>query len=216
MHHRTRVTASVATAALLLAGCSSGEEADTSSSSNGAATAAQEDTEDAEAPTAANDEDAAPDATSTPSTAGAPDQPLATVEGDADFGSLEVLDLRRDGDAVTVEFAITATDTTTVNNLFAAEQDRFAPSDEDAGAEQVRRSVSGVTLIDRANDNRHLVLRDSTGRCLCTSFPEHNVTEGERYRLSAQFPAPPEDVAEMTVEVPQFPSVDGVAVRSLS
>lgn len=153
--------------------------------------------------------------------ASAPVAPLAEVAGSPPFSQLEILDLRRDHDAVTVEFAITVDeDHSAVNvaDVFAAGPDLFGglSSEGEATAADARRnSVSGVTLIDRSNAKRHLVLRDSDGHCLCTQF--NGIAHGgERYVHSAQLPAPPEEVTEMTVEVPMFPSIDNVPLRNAS
>jgi hypothetical protein len=71
--------------------------------------------------------------------------------------------------------------------------------------------ISGVYLIDSFNRKRHLVLRDSDGKCVCTDTlakvdPKGSVT------VWAKFPAPPDDVRQMTVIVPLFLPLDGVAV----
>lgn len=166
--------------------------------------------------------DGATDASDGSATAGAataaPSEPLAVVEGGPDFTLLEILDLRRDGDAVTVDFAITADPdgrSTSTVDLFAAPEDQFNATGGGVGLHDPRRTqVSGVTLVDRVNGNRHLVLRDSKGSCLCTRF-DGMLGEGERAIHSAQFPAPPDDVETMTVVVPQFPSVDAVPIRRI-
>ncbi len=148
------------------------------------------------------------------------DEPLATVAGSEPFPELEILDLRRDGDVVTLVFSILVGEDSgfvSARWVFAGGPDQFrmATEDGDAGANDPRgKAVSGVTLVDRDNANRHLVLRDSEGYCLCTRFEDSDA--GQRYLHSAQFPAPPEGVDSMTVEVPQFPSVDNVPIRESS
>jgi hypothetical protein len=147
----------------------------------------------------------------------APAEPLATAEGGPPFTGLEIVDLRRTGDSVTLEFVIVTDDGSGATNrnpreVFAAPQDQVG-SDQ-APSEERRASVSGVTLVDKTNEKRHLVLRDSNGDCLCTGFDTVSVDENARYPQSAQFPAPPEDVDVMTVEVPHFPAIDDVPVRT--
>jgi hypothetical protein len=71
--------------------------------------------------------------------------------------------------------------------------------------------ISGVYLIDTFNRKRHLVLRDSDGKCICMDTlakiaPKGNVT------VWAKFPAPPDDVRQMTVILPLFLPLDGVPV----
>ena len=82
-------------------------------------------------------------------------------------------------------------------------------------AEEIIRlahEAGAVTLVDAANNQRHLVLRDTDGVCLCTSFTGAFAETG-RYPHSAQFPAPPDDVTSMSVQVPSFPALDAVPLR---
>lgn len=149
-----------------------------------------------------------------------PSEPIAAIDGTAPFDRVEILDLRRSGDTVTLDFVIEVSEGAGgergTSDRFAGGPDLFGPlSDEgEAGPSDARRrAVSGVTLIDHDNANRHLVLRDSSGQCLCTRFPDGLASENSRNRHSAQFPAPPADVTSMTVEIPTFPAIDGVPLR---
>ncbi|GAA2395167.1 hypothetical protein GCM10010420_20740 [Streptomyces glaucosporus] len=68
------------------------------------------------------------------------------------------------------------------------------------------QSVGGATLIDKADKKRYYVLRDTEGRCLCTSgFTQ--VDAGKEMAIFMQFPAPPEDSNEVDFQLPSFPSV---------
>jgi hypothetical protein len=136
-----------------------------------------------------------------------PGEPLAVVEGTDTWQELEITDLRRTGNIVTAEFVIVVGEDG--GNPLGA----FASPEDGGGASQLRwRSVSGVTLVDTTNNQRHLVLRDTSESCLCTSFDSAYAPPG-RYNHSAQFPAPPEGVTTMTVQVPNFPAVDAVPLR---
>lgn len=146
----------------------------------------------------------------------APTEPIARVPGDGELAELQIFDLRRVGDVVTVEFGIvTARDTPSfaTSHQFVARQDQ---STIDGGnlepGDRRANSVSGVTLIDIANNKRHLVLRDSQGTCLCTLLPRR-IEPGTVTRVSAQFPAPPPGITAMSVDVPRFPVVDAVPLR---
>jgi hypothetical protein len=166
-------------------------------------TIGQEDGEAEGEPEAGGQETEAPEPADEP-----PGEPLATVEGQPPFASVEITDLRRVEDTVTLEFVMVTDDSadiTPVRDLFAAPADL-------GGTEERRISVSGVTLVDQVNRKRHLVLRDSEGACLCTRF-EGYVDANLRYPQSAQFPAPPDDVDRMTVQVPGFPAIDNVPLR---
>lgn len=137
----------------------------------------------------------------------APAEPLATAEGEAGMmETLEILDLRRLGDTVTVEFVVVTGDDIGRNGY-----DLLGPADSLTHG----YAVSGVTLVDHDNRKRHVVLRDSNGECLCSRFRGAELSPGTRYRHSAQFAAPPDGVDTMTVEVPTFPAVDGVPLRTV-
>lgn len=65
----------------------------------------------------------------------------------------------------------------------------------------------GVALVDGVNGKRHYPLRDPDGRCACSSG-QLNTPPGESLGLFASFPAPPEDVAVMTFQMPEFGSIE--------
>ncbi|CAM5422625.1 Lipoprotein OS=Streptomyces alboniger OX=132473 GN=CP975_22475 PE=4 SV=1 [Streptomyces alboniger] len=65
-------------------------------------------------------------------------------------------------------------------------------------------SLAGASVIDQQGKKRYLVLRDTTGRCLCTKF-EGGVDEGQTVEWFAQFPAPPEGTAKVQFQVPTMP-----------
>lgn len=68
-------------------------------------------------------------------------------------------------------------------------------------------SIQGVTLIDGANNARHRPLRDGDGNCACYAG-RIQARPGESMGLFASFPAPPEDVTDMTIQIPQFGSIE--------
>ncbi|MFI1646580.1 hypothetical protein ACH4XT_06505 [Streptomyces avidinii] len=64
-------------------------------------------------------------------------------------------------------------------------------------------SVAGVTLVDKVGKKRYYVLRDTDGRCLCTTGL--NIIEaGQTMPFFAQFPAPPTSTAEVDLSLPTF------------
>ncbi|MFJ6778307.1 hypothetical protein [Streptomyces yangpuensis] len=64
-------------------------------------------------------------------------------------------------------------------------------------------SVAGVTLVDKAGKKRYYVLRDTDGRCLCTTGL--NIIEANQTMpFFAQFPAPPSSTAEVDLSLPTF------------
>ncbi|MEV7612474.1 hypothetical protein [Streptomyces sp. NPDC089799] len=68
-------------------------------------------------------------------------------------------------------------------------------------------SVAGATLVDRAGKKRYYVLRDTEGRCLCTTdLPPIGV--GKTVSIMAQFPSPPATTTEVDFGLPTFASVN--------
>ncbi|MFB6810672.1 hypothetical protein [Streptomyces sp. NPDC056387] len=64
-------------------------------------------------------------------------------------------------------------------------------------------SVAGATLVDKAGKKRYYVLRDTEGRCLCTTGVSR-VKAGATIPFFAQFPAPPAGTTEVDFNLPTF------------
>ncbi|WP_406366339.1 hypothetical protein [Streptomyces sp. NBC_01546] len=64
-------------------------------------------------------------------------------------------------------------------------------------------SVAGATLVDKAGKKRYYVLRDTDGRCLCTTGIS-SVAAGQTVPIFVQFPAPPANTAEVEFSLPTF------------
>ncbi|MGP3953758.1 hypothetical protein [Streptomyces sp. 7N604] len=67
------------------------------------------------------------------------------------------------------------------------------------------RSVGGAMLVDQKGKKRYYVLRDTEGRCLCTTGLS-KVEAGKSVAVFMQFPAPPEETTEVDFQMPTFPS----------
>ncbi|MGW7238992.1 hypothetical protein [Streptomyces sp. NPDC054804] len=66
-------------------------------------------------------------------------------------------------------------------------------------------SFGGATLVDSKGKKRYYVLRDTDGRPL-TSIGITNVDVGQSIPVFMQFPAPPADTTEVTLQLPTFAS----------
>ncbi|MFF4292854.1 hypothetical protein ACFY0N_04250 [Streptomyces vinaceus] len=64
-------------------------------------------------------------------------------------------------------------------------------------------SVAGATLVDKAAKKRYYVLRDTEGRCLCTTGV-NSIAAGKSMPFFVQFPAPPTNTAEVEFSLPTF------------
>jgi hypothetical protein len=72
-------------------------------------------------------------------------------------------------------------------------------------------SVDGIHLIDPVGKKKYFVVRDSNGACVC-SREIQALAPGAQSVLWAKFPAPPDDVQKITVEIPHFPPFEDVPV----
>ncbi|GLX17832.1 hypothetical protein [Streptomyces lavendulae] len=64
-------------------------------------------------------------------------------------------------------------------------------------------SVAGVTLVDKAGKKRYYVLRDTEGRCLCTTGLTI-IEAGQTVPFFAQFPVPPTSTNQVDFNMPTF------------
>jgi hypothetical protein len=81
---------------------------------------------------------------------------------------------------------------------------------KDPSAKGGGNDVGGVHLIDNVNKKKYLVVRDTAGKCACGEV--RSIDKGGRVSLWAKFAAPPQDVEQVTVVVPEFQPVDGVPI----
>ncbi|MEU9718496.1 hypothetical protein [Streptomyces sp. NPDC047976] len=64
-------------------------------------------------------------------------------------------------------------------------------------------SVAGATLVDKVGKKRYYVLRDTEGRCLCSTGIAR-IGAGESVPFFMQFPAPPATTTEVDFNLPTF------------
>ncbi|MGA4981773.1 DUF3426 domain-containing protein [Streptomyces cellulosae] len=67
------------------------------------------------------------------------------------------------------------------------------------------RSLGGATLVDSKGKKRYYVLRDTDGRPLTTTGIT-GIKSGESVPVFMQFPAPPTDTVEVSLQLPMFAS----------
>lgn len=123
-----------------------------------------------------------------------PDARLAVLKG-ADGIEYTVSSVVRDsGGFVTVAGQLKNTADETFYNV----SKWMSPEKEITGS-----SVSGGTLVDKQGKKRYYVLRDTEGRCLCTSGVE-KIKAGATMPVFMQFPAPPKETTEVDLIIPTF------------
>ncbi|MEU5836449.1 hypothetical protein ABZ820_22645 [Streptomyces diacarni] len=124
-------------------------------------------------------------------------EPLAEVRGGDDI-TLTIASARREsGGFVTVTGKVTN----------GGGKVWVAPGWEGEESEVALRnklSVAGAKLVDKKGKKRYLVLRDTEGRCLCTSFGQP-IQAGKSKTWYAQFPAPPEGNDKVEFQIADMP-----------
>ncbi|MFI9461959.1 hypothetical protein [Streptomyces xiamenensis] len=77
-----------------------------------------------------------------------------------------------------------------------------------AGAERELRdnafSMAGASLVAPEEGKRYLILRDTSGRCLCTGFGP-GIGQGETVEWFAQFPEPDPETTEVQFQIGNMP-----------
>jgi hypothetical protein len=130
---------------------------------------------------------------------------IATTDGEYPDIRVEVTELKRtSGNTVTLKFTI-------IND--SSEDMNFSYDFGEAGQYETGdfNSIGGVNLVDAAGKKKYLVLRDSNGKCVC-SRDLKSIKPGGRAKLYAKFPAPPEEVEKITIEIPHFIPMDDVPI----
>jgi hypothetical protein len=123
--------------------------------------------------------------------------PLPT-QGEYPGVTVTIQELKRSANALTLRFVMANTS----NQSFATYYALF---------EKQAHSVDGIHLIDPVGKKKYFVVRDSDGACVC-SREVQAIAPGSQSVLWAKFPAPPDDVQKITVEIPHFPPFEDVPV----
>ncbi|MFJ8847353.1 hypothetical protein ACIRFF_31155 [Streptomyces cyaneofuscatus] len=121
---------------------------------------------------------------------------LAEVRGQNGL-VLVINQVKRDtGGFVTVQGDIKNTGDTTQNTSNWVGQ-------ESALVAKNPNSVAGATLVDKTGKKNYYVLRDTDGRCLCTTAIVP-LAAGESAAVFMQFPSPPQETTEVDFTLPTF------------
>ncbi|MFD0377073.1 hypothetical protein [Streptomyces sp. NPDC127112] len=166
--------------AITVAGCGAGSDDKPKTTQDSSSTNSQGDAPKSQAPSG------------TPKST--PTEVLATVNGEAGM-TLTINRMARDaGGFLTVEGQLKNTGTAPYVNTAPWRGNELNSSGV---------SVAGVTLVDKVGKKRYYVLRDTDGRCLCTTGLAI-IEAGQSVPFFAQFPAPPASTAELEMSLPTF------------
>ncbi|MER5808426.1 hypothetical protein ABT143_09570 [Streptomyces sp. NPDC002033] len=182
---RGAVASIAAVLALTLAGCGGGDEKSKAKDVQGTSTAQPQGGSSASTPSAGG---------SSPT----PTQVLATLNGES--GIILVINsvTREAGGFVTINGQIK---NPTSQQFVKTSAWRGSERDLSGSGE----SVAGATLVDKVGKKRYYVLRDTDGRCLCTTGVV-GIAAGATVPIFAQFPAPPASTTEVEFSLPTFAS----------
>jgi hypothetical protein len=74
-------------------------------------------------------------------------------------------------------------------------------------------SLSGASLIDAEGERAYLTIVDSEGTCLCTGrLAQVAIPAGDSFEMYADFGGVPDDLDQVDVQVPGFPTVASVPI----
>ncbi|MFJ2820074.1 hypothetical protein ACIO7M_03015 [Streptomyces toxytricini] len=131
-----------------------------------------------------------------PSAAAEPTQIIATANGEGGMVLAINSAIRESGGFLTVSGQLKNTGSTAFVNTTAWRGNELTASGT---------SVAGVSLTDKVGKKRYYVLRDTDGRCLCTTGVS-TIETGQTVPFFAQFPAPPPSTTEVEFNLPTFAS----------
>lgn len=129
---------------------------------------------------------------------------LGSGDGEQDGTRVVITNLRRGGSTVTLKF--------TIYNDSNAELRTGMRFKADGYQENGGRSFSGIHLIDSVSKKKYFVAADSDGNCLCSEHVD-DIKPKTKASLWAKFPAPPDNVQKITVEIPHFVPIDDVPIK---
>lgn len=125
-------------------------------------------------------------------------EPLAEVKGGDDISLTITSAKREDGGFVTLNGEVK-------NNGSMAWSGVKWRSDESEVGNANPASMAGARLVDKKGKKRYYILRDTEGRCLCTSF-KGGIRGGGSKTWYAQFPAPPDGNNDVDFQIADLPA----------
>jgi hypothetical protein len=128
-------------------------------------------------------------------------RPLARVTNQDDL-VLTVTDAQRGGGGKWLTVTGTMKNTGSEEFIYTSRWLRNPPDPKDMRLNP--DSISGAILSHEATSKAYYVLRDTEGRCLCTSRIAA-IMPGTTVRWTAQFPAPPKGPSQVGFQLPTFP-----------
>jgi len=129
---------------------------------------------------------------------------IGTGDGEQTGTKVVITELKKGGSTVTLKFTIYNNSNADLNTGGRFKADGY----KDNGG----RSFSGLHLIDSVSKKKYFVVADSDGNCLCSEHVD-DIKPKTQISLWAKFPAPPDNIQKITVEIPHFIPIDDVPIR---
>jgi hypothetical protein len=127
--------------------------------------------------------------------------PAAPVDGDLPGVKIALNELKRTSTTVTLKFTVYNTSDKEFQTQGIFDGDEFHRF----------RHVGAIHLIDAESKKKYFVVTDSDGNFLCSNNIL-NIAPRSQITLWAKFPAPPNEVRKITVEIPHFVPIEDVAI----
>src|ERR1700683_1700550 len=127
---------------------------------------------------------------------------LGSADGEQSGTRAVVTDLRRGGGTLTLKFTIYNDSSVSFSTGSKLNADGY----------HGYRNVSGVHLVDSAGKKKYFAVKDSEGNCECSDNID-DVAPKSQVSLWVRFPAPPDSVVKVAVQIPHFIPVDDVPIK---
>jgi len=134
--------------------------------------------------------------------AGGAAEGLGSADGEQSGTRAVVTDLKRGGGTLTLKFIIYNDSSVSFSTGSKLNADGY----------HGYRNVSGVHLVDSAGKKKYFAVKDSEGNCECSDNID-DVAPKSQVSLWVRFPAPPDSVVKIAVQIPHFIPVDDVPIK---
>jgi len=127
---------------------------------------------------------------------------IASTDGEQSGTRAVITELKRSNSTLTLKFTIYNESATPIDTGSRFNADGYRGS----------RTISGVTLVDSVGKKKYFAVKDSEGNCECSDGID-NIPPKSQIALWVKFPAPPDGVQKIVVQIPHFIPVDDVPIK---
>jgi hypothetical protein len=135
-------------------------------------------------------------------TASAATDGIGSADGEQPGTRVVITELKRGGGTLTLKFIVYNDSTASFGTGGKFNADGY----------HGYRNVSGVHLVDSAGKKKYFAVKDSEGNCECSENID-DLAPKSQMALWVRFPAPPDSVVKVAVQIPHFIPVDDVPIK---